>query len=162
MFSTGISKLLSLKNVCLSVTSHFYLGTYVLTPYGCSDTFSRHWHQPCSDTLSRLWNQLRWSWRGGAHAAAVWCLMSAWPKSAYQRKMSVTSHFYLGNVTYFTYRACSLLGTHVLKRLHWHQSRIETTLIAVRRTRAAAVYEKKSRLFLTNTDHVQTLRAFSS
>ena len=27
MFSTGISKLLSLKNVCVCVTSHFYLGT---------------------------------------------------------------------------------------------------------------------------------------
>ena len=35
MFSTGISKVLSLKFVCvcvcLCVTSHFYLGTYVLT-----------------------------------------------------------------------------------------------------------------------------------
>ena len=58
-------------SVCLCVTSHSYLGTYVLTPYVCSDTLSRHWHQPCSDTLSRHWNQLRWSWRGGARAAAV-------------------------------------------------------------------------------------------
>jgi hypothetical protein len=41
----------------------FWRVTYVLTR--C------HWHQPCSDTLSRHWNQLRWSWRGGAHAAAV-------------------------------------------------------------------------------------------
>jgi len=39
-------------SVCLCVTSHSYLGTYVLTPYVCSDTLSRHWHQPCSDTLS--------------------------------------------------------------------------------------------------------------
>ena len=37
----------------------------------CTDTSSRHWHQPCSDTFSRHGNQLRWSWRGGAHAAAV-------------------------------------------------------------------------------------------
>ena len=70
-------------SVCPSVTSHSYLGTYVLTPYvcsdmlsrhwhqPCSDTLSRHWHQPCSDTLSRHWNQLRWSWRCGARAAAV-------------------------------------------------------------------------------------------
>ena len=37
----------------------------------CSDTLSRHWHQTCPDTFSRHWNQLRWSWRGGARAAAV-------------------------------------------------------------------------------------------
>ena len=30
-----------------------------LSGYICSDTLSRHWHQPCSDTLSRHWNQLR-------------------------------------------------------------------------------------------------------
>jgi len=31
------------KDFCPSVTSHSYLGTYVLTPYVCSDTSSRHW-----------------------------------------------------------------------------------------------------------------------
>ena len=29
-------------SVCLCVTSHSYLGTYVLTPYVCSETLSRH------------------------------------------------------------------------------------------------------------------------
>ena len=62
-YATTTKNCLPNKNVCvsvtLSVTSHSYLGTYVLTPYVCSDTLSRHW------------NQLRWSWRGVAHAAAV-------------------------------------------------------------------------------------------
>ena len=30
------------KEKCLCVTSHSYLGTYVLTPYVCSDTLPRH------------------------------------------------------------------------------------------------------------------------
>jgi hypothetical protein len=55
MFSTGISKVLSLKNVCLSVTSHFYLGTYVLTPYTyvltrCHVTDINHVLTPCHVT----------------------------------------------------------------------------------------------------------------
>ena len=62
-YATTTKKCLPKENVCvsvcLSVTSHSYLGTYVLTPYVCSDTLPRHW------------NQLRWSWRGGARAAAV-------------------------------------------------------------------------------------------
>jgi len=43
---TTIKKCLPKENVCVSVclcvTSHSYLGTYVLTPYVCSDTLSRH------------------------------------------------------------------------------------------------------------------------
>jgi hypothetical protein len=48
MFSTGISKLLSLKNVCVCVTSHFYLGTYVLTRCHVADI--NHVMTPCHVT----------------------------------------------------------------------------------------------------------------
>jgi len=70
--------------VCVCVSHHiliwvhmFWHLTYVLTRCHVTDipcvlVLTRcHWHQPCSDTLSRHWNQLRWSWRGGARAAAV-------------------------------------------------------------------------------------------
>ena len=61
------------RKISVCVSHHIFIWVHMFwhLTYVCSDTLSRHWHQPCSDTLPRHCNQLRWSWRGGAHAAAV-------------------------------------------------------------------------------------------
>jgi len=80
-YPTTTKKCLPKKNLCLCVTSHFYLSTYVLAPYVCM-----FWHVVTSLTSTMFWHlvtslkstTLIVAWRRARRCSYMLCSVSVW------------------------------------------------------------------------------------